>query len=294
MVRSGVHGSVHVGPALIVAALAISFAAIFFREAMPTHPLVIAGGRLVIAALALSPFVLRAARARRLTRPVVLTALLCGLAYAVHFGTWVASLELTSVAASVTLVTATPLLLGLVALATGRDRPDRRHWIAIGLAIWGVALIGGADFGSDALTGDALALAGAAAMVVYLLAVRRLGDGVDPWAFVGLAALVGGAALLTTALLAGVPIRFASTESLGWVALSALVPHLVGHTLLTWSLRHARPTVVGLATVGEPVGATLLGWVWLGEVPTAVVLLGCSIVVGAVTLTVWRPEKPLS
>lgn len=43
------------------------------------------------------------------------------------------------------------------------------------------------------------------------------------------------------------------------------MPQLVGHNLLTWALRHATPTAVGIATVGEPVGSTLLAWLWLGE-----------------------------
>ena len=280
-----------VAPALIAAAVAISFAAIFFREAMPTHPLVIAGGRLLLAGALLSPFTVRAARAGRFPSHTRRAVLVCGAAYAVHFGAWVASLEVTSVAASVTLVTATPLALGIVAIVTGRDRPDRRHWISIALALVGLTLIGGADLGTDALAGDALALLGAAAMVVYLLSVRQLGDAIEPWGFVGAAAVVGAVLLLATAAIAGVSFE-ATPRALLFIALSALVPHLVGHTLLTWALRHTRPTVVGIATVGEPVGATLLAWLWLDELPSAQALAGCSIVVVAVALSLWRTRRP--
>jgi len=199
---------------------------------------------------------------------------------------------MTSVAASVTLVTATPLLLAITALVTRRDRPDRRHWVSIALALAGLLLIGGADFGSgDALLGLALALLGAAAMAAYLLVVRGLGERVEPWSFLGVATGVGAVALLVTALMAGVPLSFASTESLLFVALSALVPQLIGHTLLTWSLRHTRPTVVGIATVGEPVGSTILAWLWLREIPGDQTLFGCAVVVLAVVLAVWRPRR---
>lgn len=289
--RSEVHGRSRVVAALVVAVVAISFAAPFFRKADPTHPLVVAGGRLLIAALLLAPMTVRGLRAGRLRGPILGSAVLGGLAYAVHFGTWVASLQLTSVAASVTLVTATPLLLALVALGTGRDRPDPRHWLAIALALGGLALIGGADLASgDALLGDALALAGAAAMAAYLLVVRRHGADLEPWSFLGVATAVGALTLLGTAALSGVPIAFASEEAFLFVVLAALLPQLVGHTLITWSLRHTRPTVVGLATVGEPVGSTILAATWLGELPSAQTLLGCAVTVGAVALAVW--EQP--
>ena len=275
---------------------AISFAAIFFRKSEGTHPLVAAGVRLAIAGILLSPMVWRAARRGMLNRFTVRTATIAGFAYAGHFGTWVSSLSMTTVAASVTLVTATPLLLAAYAIARGKDRPDRHHGLAITLAVVGVSLIGGADlFDRRALSGDALALGGAAAMAVYLVTARRLGPELDPWSFTGMACAVGAALLLTTALLTGTPIAFESSRALGYVVLAALIPQLIGHSLLTWSLRHVRPTVVGLATVGEPVGSALLGWLWLGEKVSPLAGMGCIVTIGAVALAIASPlRKPAS
>jgi len=272
--------------ALVVAVAAISFAAIFFRKASPTHPLTSAGIRLVIAAAALSPFVLRARLAGRLPTAHVKAGAAAGLLYGVHFGAWVASLELTTVAASVTLVTATPLLLAIVAVATGRDRPTGRLWLALALAAVGVAIIGGTDLGSSptALAGDALALLGCAAIAGYLLIVRRLGLDLDVFGFTGVATAVGGVALLLTAVLFGVDPLPVSREAWGWLAAAALLPQLVGHSLLTWSVRHTTPTVVGLSTVGEPVGSTILGIFLLSEVPPGATVVGCGITLMAVAL----------
>lgn len=268
--------------------VAISFAAIFFRETAPTHPLVAAGGRLVLAALLLAPWTLRGWR--RMSPKVRRGALLGGVFYALHFGTWVSSLSLTSVAASVTLVTATPLLLALFAFATGRDRPSRRQWFAIALGLLGVLAIAHEAPSEGALLGDLLAFAGAAAMAGYLLVVRSLGR-IDPFAFTGVACAVGGALLLGAAPLAGVAITIPTWEAAAFVALAALVPQLIGHTSLTFALRHVTPTTIGLATVFEPVGSTLLGWVWLREVPGAWTLGGCAIVLVAVALSFSGPRS---
>jgi drug/metabolite transporter (DMT)-like permease len=279
-----------VAPALVVAVGAISFAAIFFRKAAPTHPLVAAGVRLTVAALLLMPLAVRARRRGRLPTPVIRSACWAGIAYALHFGTWVTSLTMTTVAASVTLVTATPMLLALVGFVTGRDVPERRHVFALLLAAVGVACIGGADLASgEALLGDGLAFAGAASMAAYLLLARRHGAAFDAWAYTGVAAAVAAVALLGAAWLSGVPIAFSSTAAFGYVVLAALLPQLVGHGLLTWSLRHTRPTVVGIATLGEPVGSTLLAWWWLGERAGGLTLLGCLVTVGGVALAVWQP-----
>lgn len=279
--------------AVALGVAAISSAAILFRAAAPTHPLVEAFVRLSVAAVLLAPMVARGWRAGKLPRPVLRSAVLCGLLYGVHFGAWVSSLAMTSVAASVTLATATPLLLAVIAMVTGRDRPDRRHYVAIALALAGVALIGGHDASgqSGALTGDALALLGAIAMTFYLLIARSHGTRIEVWSFSGVACAVGAVALLAGALVARVPIAVSSPRALGYLVLAALVPQLVGHGMLTWALRHLRPTVVGMATVGEPALATLLAWWLLAEVPAAQVLGGCAITLGAVLLAVWEPRR---
>ena len=117
--------------ALVLAIVAISFAAIFFKAAHPTHPLIAAAVRLTIAASLMAPIAVWRLRRRSLALGFWRGAVLGGVCYAVHFGAWVWSLTLTSVAASVTLVTATPLVLGVLGACTGRDRPSGRLWLAV-------------------------------------------------------------------------------------------------------------------------------------------------------------------
>ena len=275
-----------------MAVLSISLAASLFRKAAPTHPLVMAGVRLAVAALCLSPFVVRSFLTGRMKGRQFRLAVLAGFIYAVHFGAWVSSLTLTSVASSVTLVTTTPLLLGLLGLVTGRDRPDRKLWIALGIAAAGLTLIGWRDLGAtpSALAGDALAFLGAVAIAAYMLTVRALGDEIDIWAFSGVATAVGAVALGLTAFAAGIPFEPASTEAFGYLVLAAVIPQLLGHNLITWVLRHVRPSTVAMAILGEPVGAALIAWLWLGEAVGPVAAVGCTVTLVAVGIAVW--EKP--
>jgi drug/metabolite transporter (DMT)-like permease len=234
----------------------------------------------------LSPISVRAVRDGRLTPRATKTALLGGVLYAVHFGAWVASLERTTVAASVPIVTATPLVLAAIAFARGRDRPTRRTVIACVVAAIGAAIIGIADAretGFGAVSGDLLALLGAMAMAAYLLLVRELGK-VPAFAFSGIAAL-SGAAVLALVVLAISPLHapvFPDEDALIAIALAALIPQVVGHGALTWALERATPTEVGLATAIEPVISTALAWLVLAEVPTPLVAAGAVLTLAAV------------
>lgn len=275
--------------ALAGAVAAISFAAIFFKAAQPTHPLVMSGMRLGMASLLMSPWAFYGLRRGRLTPAHFKWASLAGALYALHFGAWVWSLTLTSVAASVTLVTVTPLVLAVVSIFTGKDRPSRRIAASLALAAVGVGLIGWADLSmsAQALIGDALAFIGALAMAGYFVLVRRLGAELDVLGFAALTTGFGALWLMLLSWLMGVPWQLASFHSWAYLLLATLIPQLIGHNLLTWSLRHVTPTTAGIATLAEPVGSTLLGLMLLGVGATPLVYLGCAITLGAVLLAIW-------
>jgi len=273
--------------ALVAAVTAISFAAIFFRLAAPTHPVIAAAVRLTIAAVLMSPVIIRARRRGRFPIRVMKMSLFAGASYALHFGAWVTSLTLTSVAASVTLVTATPIILAIVSWRSARDAATKRMWRSFAVAIVGLAILGGNDLlhgGEDALMGDGLALVGCAAMAVYMLIVRSLGPDLDAWAFSGAACATGAVMLWGTAAAMGVPLHVPTAQAWIFLALAALIPQLVGHGLITWSLRNLTPTKVGLATVAEPIGSTVLAIFILNEPPPALIIAGGIITLGAVAL----------
>jgi drug/metabolite transporter (DMT)-like permease len=114
----------------------------------------------------------------------------------------------------------------------------------------------------------------------------------EPLSFTGIAAGTGSVLLLGTAVLQGLPVTAASSEALGYIVLAALVPQLIGHTLLTWSVGHVRPTVVGMAAVGEPVGAAALAAFWPGieESISPVIGLGCAVTLASVLLALSSPS----
>jgi drug/metabolite transporter (DMT)-like permease len=271
---------------MAVGIAAISFSPILVRvAALPA--LALAFWRCFAGAALLAPFARRPAG--KLGRVEVVRLLAAGGFLAVHFSLWNASLALTSVAASTTLVSCSPLFVGLGGRLLG-EPPGRRAWLGIALAIAGAAAIGlgdaRIDVGGRALLGDALAFAGSAAMAGYLLlgraARRRLPVATYAASVYGVAAAV----LLPACLLTGSALLGYRAGS--WLALAAIVagPQLLGHTVFNALLARVSATVVAVAILTEPVGATALAWLLLDELPAATFWLGAPLVLAGVWLTV--------
>src|SRR4030067_502056 len=98
--------------AILFGILAVSTASIFIRFAQrEVASLVIAAWRLTIASLILVPIAAFTHKKELvgLSRREILLALLSGFFLALHFATWITSLEYTTVASAVELVSTIPL-----------------------------------------------------------------------------------------------------------------------------------------------------------------------------------------
>ena len=130
---------------LLIAIAAVSTASVFVRFAQRDAPsLVIAALRLTFASLALAPIALTRYREelRKLTRNQVILGLLSGTFLAIHFATWISSLEYTSVASSVVLVSTGPLWVALLSPILLKEPQNKAVLIGMSSALLGVTLIG--------------------------------------------------------------------------------------------------------------------------------------------------------
>ena len=211
-----------------------------------------------------------------------------GLALAIHFWSWIASLSYTSVASSVVLVSLKPVFAwGIAALWLG-EHPARRERWGIGLAVVGAVLIGIADASGavGAVAGDMLALTGGLAAAVYYVIGRRVRATVGVWTYATVVYTIAAATLAGLAV--GYRIPFTGYPTSDWMVFAALAagPMLVGHTGLNYALKHFRATTVNVAALGEPVGATILAWLIpaIHEVPTPLALVGGVVTLGGIGL----------
>ena len=162
-----------------------------------------------------------------------------------------------------------------------------RGWLSIALAVAGAATLAGADLrvSGHALTGDLLALAGAAFAAVYLLAGRVARRRLPLLPYVTVTYATAAALLLPAVLLRGDPLTGYTGGQ--WAALVALGlgPQLLGHTVFNYLLAGLRADAVAVAVLGEPIGASILALAIFGEVPPLAALPGALAVLAGIWLT---------
>jgi drug/metabolite transporter (DMT)-like permease len=284
---------------LLAAIIGISMAAPLVRLSHAT-PLVIATWRLFFSVVVIAA-ILAPRRGwtqwKRLDRRGVALALGAGVMLALHFWSWTASVDMTSIAASVVLVNIQPVIVALISVVWLHESPTGRQWLGIAIAMagacivaWGDARFAASAQGARAVLGDALALGGGVAAALYYLVGRRLRKTLDLWPYVALVygacfVVLLGICVVTRAPLLPQPSR----EVAIFVALAA-GPMLLGHTGLNWALKYLPAYVVNVVALGEPVGATLIAALVpsIREVPSALTLVGGTFVLGGVLLAVAR------
>jgi drug/metabolite transporter (DMT)-like permease len=274
-------------PAVFVGVLAVGAAAIFIRLA-DAPALGIAIWRCTLGVIALLP--LAALKREKMPKGRDLwVGSLAGVALGAHFGTWIASLEYTSVAASVVLVSTTPVFVAVAAYLLLGERTSALSFAGIALAIAGTAVIagGGSGSGNAALLGNVLALVGAVAMAVYVLIGRSLRTGgVGTLSYSILGYSTAALALLPVALLSGAQLWGYSATTWFWLFVITLGPQLMGHTVLNWALEFVPASIVSGAVLAEPVIAAVLAWLVLSETPGLVTFLGGLVILAGLYLLV--------
>jgi drug/metabolite transporter (DMT)-like permease len=275
---------------ILIGVIAVSFAAVFIRYASAggAPALAIAAWRLSLATLilAIPAWFQTRDELRGLTRRDLGLALLSGTFLAGHFATWISSLELTSVASSVALVTMYPLFAAVVSALWLGERLQWIGWVGVVLSVIGSVIVAFADVGAggnDSLLGNGLALAGAVTGAGYFLVGRRLRAKLSLIAYITLTYGTAAVVLIIVALVARVPLfGYSPTVYLMFLLLAA-VPQLIGHSSFNWALRYLSATFVTVTVVGEPIGASILAVVLFGERPGWIkVAAGALILIGIV------------
>lgn len=290
---------------LLTAILAVSTASLFIRfaQAEGAPSLVIAAIRLTIATLILMPIALLRHRVElaSFTRSDLILVIVSGIFLAIHFATWITSLEYTSVASSVVFVATGPLW---VAILSPMFLDERLTWVAIiGLIL---ALVGGIVIGlSDAcvwnnglqcpelsqimrgrtMWGNFLALCGALAVSGYLIIGRkvRVKLSLIPYIFLvyGVSAIVLNIFMFVSRQS---PFGY-SSSAYGWIFLLAVIPQLIGHSLFNWLLKYLSATMVAVTTLSEPIGSAVLAFLFLKEKPSLVIVSGGIFILIGIYLT---------
>ena len=275
--------------------LAISSASVLIKLCQAPS-LVIASYRLVLAAI----FYLILAQVqygRRwwyFSRPQWKLIFISGLFLTLHFATWIHSLKLTSVASSVVLVQSAPIFVALGGLIFLREKPTLLMWLGIFISLAGSILISLSDLApgtGGSLCGNILAIGGAIGAAGYMLTGGRLRDQIDTIPYVAAVYSITAILLLSLAIFSGETFLTYNPNTYLLLIAIAIVPQIIGHTSINWSLKYLSATTVSVLILAEPIGASILAYFILEESLTWVTILGGGLILCGVTVVIFSTRK---
>jgi drug/metabolite transporter (DMT)-like permease len=280
---------------LIISIISVSFASIFILSCQ-APPLSIAFYRLLFTTLLIFPFILIRKKTRdelrTLPRATLLIMLVIGVILATHFSLWITSLKMTSVASSVILVTAHPVLVAPVSFYFLKEKLSWVNALGIAISLAGVAVLvignyGFAAFGLDTIEGNILALLGGIAAGLYILGGRKLRKTVSTISYAFVVYAVGTITLFFICLALSAPVYNLTITDYEIILLMALISGIFGHTLYNWSLGYIRASVMSVALLGEPIGSSLLAYAipWIHQEPSLYTVVGGGIILVGIYLT---------
>jgi drug/metabolite transporter (DMT)-like permease len=245
--------------------------------------------RFALASLLLLAVAQATGKLRGLSRRSVVVGLAMGsVGYAAQSGLFFSALERMDASLLALVLYVYPVLVLAGAVALGRERATARRFVALVVALAGVALVlAGAASGSVDALGAAMGVGAALVYSTYILVGDRVTVGIP---LVALVALVCTGATCTfavaSAVRGGPELAFGAA---GWAWIGAIVLVSTVGAILTFFAGLARvgPSAASILSTLEPVVTVGLAAAAFGESLSAVQLAGGALVLSAVVVMQW-------
>jgi len=299
---------------LACSVLAVSSAGAVFQLIDEVPPILRASWRLqATALLLLPPFIIQLLNLKKSSpdtfsklgeKQVVAAIVGSGVCLWIHFGSWVWSLDHTSLTHSLLFVTAHPLVIvaGLYLLGKGITKKQASGAL-VGFIGAGITLLGVTNEGDVTLIGDLAAFVGAVAIVGYLSAGRVLRGWMPLFIYAFPVTLIASILLSLSSVViedGSFGLLPSETSVFGWsdllwlpaIAYLAFVPGIIGHTGINGVLRWFPPIFISVAVLFEPILGSVIGWLldttgipgvytWIG---------GAFLIAGIILVTLGQAE----
>jgi len=277
--------------AILLTAVCWSLAGLFIKL-IEWHPMVIAGGRSLLAAIFLLTLRIIVTKKGVLpSKPRSLSILIFGsVIYALTMILFVLANKLTTSANAILIQYTSPIWAALLAWYFLKERPRMQHWIALVMVGGGMFLIFFNSIGGGALTGDILALLSGIAFAGNTVILRKAKDQ-NP------ADILLGANIITA--LVSIPFFFLYPPEAGFVNISSIfilgfVQIGAASAFLAYGIQRVTVIQVMLITMMEPVLNPVWVLLFTGERPALTTIAGGAVILLAVVLSSvisWRRNQ---
>jgi len=263
--------------------------AVIMIKASSEQPFLVASYRLLIAAAVLFPFFLRDLKnyPGKYGWQQVGWSSVPAVVLAVHFMSWVVGARMTAVASASLIANLTPVVMPFFVFFLYQERINRKEVLGTLFTLAGLMALAWSSLqvSQTNFVGALICFGSMLAFAAYLALGRRNGQRLSLWLYMVPLYAIAGIVCLLCALPFINPIKaYATTDVLLVIGLG-LIPTVLGHTILNYSLKFFRGQVVSVTNLTQPVFAGVLGFWIFAEVPgpaffgaAALILVGVLIV----------------
>jgi len=273
--------------------------AVIMIKAKPASldPVLLASLRLYVAALALTPLAVRDLRRHRgrFGRRDLAATLLPGLLLGGHFTSWIVGANMTQAVNASLIVNMVPIVMPFFLVLLARERLTRGELLATAVALAGVAVLAWNDFDTrpDHFAGDLVCFGSMLLYAFYLAFGRRNRHFATIFLYLVPLYYAAATSCFIAAVLRVNPFRAYSLREVLVILGLGLVPTVLGHGLVNFSMRHLRGQVVSVVNLGQFVFAGVMAYFLYDEVPSwALYLAAMSLVAGVVLVLRSHPPAP--
>ncbi|HEY3344412.1 MAG TPA: DMT family transporter [Anaerolineaceae bacterium] len=270
--------------------------AVIMIKASTEQPLLIAAYRLLIAAVALSPFFFRDLR----TSPEPYTwqhlrwAALPAVILAVNFMAWVFGARMTQVASASLISNLTPVAMPFFLWAFYRERVTRREVLGTVFTLAGLVLLTGSSLSISHTNfiGDLVCLGTMLTFACYLALGRKNAARISLWRYIVPLYFMAGLICLVCASIFINPVKAYTLPNVLYILGLGLIPTVIGHTSLNFAMKYFRGQVVGVANLTQPLFSSVLGFFFLNEQPTAILYISAAVILVGVLIVLFAGGAP--
>lgn len=271
---------------LVLAVFCFSFSSIFIRFSEAPAP-AIAAYRMVFATLLLAPFALVRSGRRIASLKAGDTWFLVatGAVLALHFLFFVSAVQNTTVASATILINCHPIFVAVLAFALLHEG-SRYTTAGAVIGMSGIFVISFGDMGNGNISGDALAILGAAMEAVYIIMTRVMRKRIDILTFVFVVNAACALVLVCICVSLGVQLwPYSERELLLFIGM-AIIPAAIGYTLYNYSLRYLLAPQVSVIQLGEALFASMMAVLFFAEIPALSIFAGAALILLGIYLAV--------
>tara|TARA_X000001036_G_C20686028_1_gene807670 strand:+ start:1121 stop:1981 length:861 start_codon:yes stop_codon:yes gene_type:complete len=278
---------------LILALLSVSTSPIIGRALVGVNAVSISFWRMFIAAIVLWLFSLIKPQGKMKVSININRTICAGILLGIHFALFFEAIKITKIANATFLGTLAPFFTLIIELYILKRYYSSKILLGLFLTLIGSIIILGYQFNieSQYTIGNLYAVLCSICIAIALMIGEKVRQKEDTIVYTRLLYLSASFTLFMISILVNETLfSFNRNEFLGLVFLG-LVPTILGHNSIYYSLKYVPPTIVAAFPLGEPIIATFFAFFIFSEyISLNIFIGGCITGIGLVLISIYKKQ----